>query len=52
MVLDEYLDMKGQLADSKRSGSTIEDWDLASLEKGEAIVSLAFSRPFRFHFDE
>lgn len=52
VVLDEYLDMKGQLADSKRSGSTIEDWDLASLEKGEAIVSLAFSRPFRFHFDE
>lgn len=52
VVLDEYLDIKGQLADSKRSGNTIEDWDLASLEKGEAIVSLAFSGPFRFHFDE
>lgn len=52
VVLDEYLDMRGQLADSKRSGTTIEDWDLSSLEKGEAIVSLAFSGPFRFHFDE
>lgn len=51
VVLDDYLDVKGQVADAKpRTAHTIEDWDLVSLEQGEAVVSLAFSKPFKFKF--
>ena len=53
MVLDEYQDIKGQIAEGKpRVAHTIEDWDLISLEQGEAIISLAFGKPFRFKFDQ
>ncbi|MBR6578402.1 MAG: type IV secretion system DNA-binding domain-containing protein [Clostridia bacterium] len=53
VVLDEYFDVKGQLADAKpRNAHTIEAWDLVSLMPGEAIVSLAFGKPFKFKFKE
>ena len=53
VVLDEYQDIKGQIAEGRpRVAHTIEDWDIISLEQGEAIVSLAFGKPFRFKFDQ
>jgi len=36
----------------RRQGSVVEDWDINSLEVGEAIVGLDRHPPFRFHFDE
>lgn len=52
VVLDKYLDLKGQVAEGRpRQAHTIEDYDLISLGQGEAIVSLAFGKPFRFWFD-
>lgn len=50
VVLDEYIDLKQEIRDSKRIGHTIEDWDLNSLIPGQAIISLAFSPPFKFKF--
>ena len=50
VVLDEYVDLKQDIRNSKRTGHSIEDWDLNSLVPGEAIVSLAFSPPFKFKF--
>lgn len=52
VVLDEYFDLKGQMDGKTRSAHTIEDWDLISLKPGEAIVSLAFNKPFKFKFKE
>lgn len=52
VVLDEYQNIKGEIAEGKpRVAHTVEDWDLISLKQGEAIVSLAFEKPFKFKFD-
>ena len=34
------------------SGNVVEDWDIASLKLGEAVVSVNNSEPFRFRFSE
>jgi hypothetical protein len=33
-------------------GNVVEDWDLANLKVGEAIVGLSFQKPFKFQFDK
>jgi len=52
IVLEQYQMSNNQLVEEKRSGQTVEDWDLNSLKVGEAIVGLPFSPPFRFYFDK
>ncbi len=39
------------MVEEKRQGKTVEDWDLLDLKVGEAIVGLAYERPFKFYFD-
>ena len=51
IVLDKYQRLDNQIVEEKRSGQTVEDWDLNSLKIGEAVVGLPFSQPFRFYFD-
>lgn len=51
IVLEQYQMSDSKLIEEKRSGSTVEDWDMNSLQIGEAVVGLPFSQPFRFHFD-
>ena len=51
VVLDEYQDLYGKLVEGNpRVAHSIEDWDLINLKPGEAIVSLAFEKPFFFKF--
>ena len=43
--------MDNRIIEEKRSGYTVEDWDLTDLKVGEAIVGLPFEKPFKFYFD-
>ena len=52
IVLEQYQRLDNQMVEEKRSGQTVEDWDLNSLKVGEAIVGLPFSQPFRFCFEQ
>lgn len=51
MILEQYLMFDNTMVEEKRIGSTVEDWDLNSLQVGEAIVGLPFASPFKFSFD-
>jgi type IV secretory pathway TraG/TraD family ATPase VirD4 len=51
IVLEQYQRIDNQMVEEKRDGYTVEDWDLNSLQVGEAIVGLPFAQPFRFRFD-
>lgn len=51
IVLEQYKTSNNTIVEQKREGKTVEDWDLNSLKVGEAIVGLAFEKPFRFQFD-
>lgn len=51
MVLEQYRMLNNTMAEEKRIGSTVEDWDLNNLKVGEAIVGLPFAPPFRFYFE-
>ena len=51
IVLEQYQMSDNRIVEEKRTGSTVEDWDLNSLRVGEAIVGLPFSQPFRFYFE-
>ncbi|MBQ7761355.1 MAG: type IV secretion system DNA-binding domain-containing protein [Clostridia bacterium] len=35
----------------KRIGNVVEDWDLGTLKKGEAVVGLTDHEPFKFRFE-
>jgi type IV secretory pathway TraG/TraD family ATPase VirD4 len=50
IVLEQYQMSDNKIVEEKRNGSTVEDWDLNSLQIGEAIVGLPFALPFRFYF--
>lgn len=52
VVLDQFFTGSQKLEEKARSSHAIEDWDLYTLDVGDAIVSLAFGRPFRFHFQK
>ena len=51
IVLEKYQTLDNRIIEEKRSGQTVEDWELNSLKIGEAIVGLPFSQPFKFHFE-
>lgn len=51
IVLEQYRTSNNTLKEDKREGRTVEDWDLNDLNVGEAIVGLAYEKPFRFQFD-
>jgi len=51
IVLEQYKASNNNLVEEKREGKTVEDWDLNGLGIGEAIVGLAYEKPFKFKFD-
>lgn len=51
VVLEQYKASNNNLVEDKREGRTVEDWDLNGLKIGEAIVGLAYEKPFKFKFD-
>ena len=51
IILEQYQMLDNRIVEEKRNGQTVEDWDLISLNIGEAIVGLPFSQPFRFYFN-
>jgi type IV secretory pathway TraG/TraD family ATPase VirD4 len=51
IVLERYQKSDNQIVEEKRTGCVVEDWDLNSLQVGEAIVGLPFHTPFKFNFD-
>ena len=52
IVLEQYQMSDTKLVEEKRNGLTVEDWDMNSLNVGEAIVGLPFTQPFRFYFEK
>ena len=51
ILLERYTSTGAQYVEEKRIGQVVEDWDIAKLQVGEAIVCLPFSNPFQFRFD-
>lgn len=51
ILLERYTSTGAQYVEEKRIGQVVEDWDMAKLQVGEAIVCLPFSNPFQFRFD-
>ncbi len=51
MILESFPEADGSMHYEKREGYLVEDWDLTSLEVGEAIVKLPSTAPFRYRFD-
>lgn len=48
----QFQKTDGTYDDKIAKGNTVEDWDMTSLNVGEAIVGLPFAKPFRFQFDD
>lgn len=51
ILLERYASTGTQYIEEKRIGQVVEDWDMARLQVGEAVVGLPFSKPFQFRFD-
>jgi type IV secretory pathway TraG/TraD family ATPase VirD4 len=51
IVLEEYERLDRKKDENTRNGWIVEDWDLARLEVGEAIVALSGNAPFKFYFN-
>ncbi len=44
----QYIDPANRPREEIREGCAVEDWDIAALRKGEAIIGLDGEKPFRF----
>lgn len=51
MCLMQYSTPSGNIKEERVTGYCIEEWDMVSLKRGEAIIGLPFEKPFRFLFD-
>lgn len=51
VLLERYVSTGAQYMEEKRIGQVVEDWDMARLQVGEAIVCLPFAAPFPFRFE-
>lgn len=47
----QYLTPSGKTAEEKITGNCVEDWDIAELKRGEAIVGIPYEKPFKFRFN-
>lgn len=46
-----YLNFSNQPVEETQEGSAVEDWDITSLRRGEAIIGLPGQAPFRFYIE-
>lgn len=51
IVLEQYRKSNNMIEEETREGKTVEDWDINALQVGEAIVGLAYEKPFKYKFD-
>ncbi|MDR0908312.1 MAG: type IV secretion system DNA-binding domain-containing protein [Spirochaetaceae bacterium] len=51
MILETFAEANGSRHYEKREGFMVEDWDLAELGVGEAVVGLPAVPPFKYKFD-
>lgn len=51
LILEQYQTIKNTIHEERQSSYIVEDWDMNNLKIGEAIISLPFSKPFKFHFE-
>lgn len=51
VILERYVSTGSQYIEEKRIGQVVEDWDMARLQVGEALVCLPFAAPFPFRFE-
>ena len=47
----QHTGASNNLQESVRDGYAVEDWDIANLGLGEAIVGLPFEKPIKFQFE-
>lgn len=50
-IIEAFTEDGGKAHYEKREGFMVEDWDLAELQVGEAIVGLPSTYPFKYKFD-
>lgn len=50
--LNETTVVSGTPFMQRRNGSTVEDWELRQLKRGEAFISIIDEIPFKFKFDK
>ena len=48
MSVIQYMTPSGKTVEEQRSGNCVEDWDITTLNCGEAIVGVPYQMPFRF----
>ncbi len=48
----QYVTPSGKAIEEQHIGNSVEDWDITSLECGEAIVGIPYQKPFRFKFSK
>jgi type IV secretory pathway TraG/TraD family ATPase VirD4 len=51
VIVEQYQGLDGLLKETRRDGFIVEDWDLAKLEVGEAVVGIPQVPPFTFRFE-
>ena len=48
MSVLQYITPSGKTIEEQHIGNSVEDWDITGLNCGEAIIGLAYHKPFRF----
>ena len=48
MSVIQYMTPSGKTVEEQRSGNCVEDWDITTLNCGEAIIGIPYQMPFRF----
>lgn len=51
VVMEQYKTITNSVKEEKREAHVVEDWDMNSLNVGEAVISFPFEPPFKFQFD-
>lgn len=46
MSVLQYMTPSGKTVEEQRSGNSVEDWDITTLNRGEAIIGLPYQLPF------
>ncbi|HOR83686.1 MAG TPA: type IV secretion system DNA-binding domain-containing protein [Anaerolineaceae bacterium] len=52
MVVESFRTITNTITEERRVMHVVEDWDINSLNLGEAIVGFPFCKPFKFAFDQ
>lgn len=51
LVMEQFKTLTNSVREERRDAHVVEDWDMNTLNIGEAVISLPFEKPFKFQFD-